>query len=299
LIGKIEVVLDETMQDKAIFQLFLVGDGWVRPLPIPESAKTFEEMLAGYSLGVYSAFRTFAHNKFLYLEAHLARLRKSMSLLGWEYQFDEVPLRHALHQVCTAYPLPEARVRVDVLAEPVIAQDVSSRLLIGLMPFTSPPEAFYREGIRVDVVLGLRRDEPQAKTAVFAQHRRQYQKSSDVYEYLMLDDDGRILEGLTSNFYAVKDGILRTAGSGILEGITRKIILNLAGELGIPIQLNAVHMDELPHLQEAMISSSSRAVLPVVQIGGQKVADGRPGPVYRRLLAAYNQFVAREVKTAV
>ncbi|HID52380.1 MAG TPA: hypothetical protein EYP41_10120 [Anaerolineae bacterium] len=299
MIGKIEVVLGKMMQDRAGFQLFLVGVGWIRPLPIPQSAQTFEEMLAGYPLGVYSAFRTFAHNKFLYLEAHLARLHQSISLLGWEYQFDEAPLREALHQVCTAYPLPEARVRVDVLAEPLILPETSGRLLISLMPFTSPPEAYYREGIRVDVVSGLHREKPQAKTAVFAQHRRQYQKSSDVYEYLMLADDGRILEGLTSNFYAVKDGVLRTAGSGILEGITRKIILNLAGELGIPIQLNAVHMDDIAHLQEAMISSSSRAVLPVVQMGGQKVGDGRPGPVYRRLLTAYNQFVAREVKTAI
>ncbi|HFE66022.1 MAG TPA: hypothetical protein ENJ93_02065 [Chloroflexi bacterium] len=299
MIGKIEVVLDEAAQDKAIFQLFLIGDGRVRPLPIPDSAKTFEEMLAGYPLGVYSAFRTFEHNKFLYLEAHLDRLRQSMSLLGWDYQLDEAALRNALHQVCAAYPLPEARVRLDVLAEPLIFQDVSGRLLISLMPFTSPPEAYYREGVRVDVVTGLHREKPQAKTAVFAQHRRQYQKSSDVYEYLMLDGDGRILEGLTSNFYAVQEGVLRTADSGILEGITRKIILNLAVELGIPVQLQAVRLDEIAHLQEAMISSSSRAVLPVAQIGAQMVGDGRPGPVYRRLLAAYNQFVAREVKTAV
>ena len=288
-----------SQNQRVVFQLFLVGNGGVRPLPIPESAQTFEEMLAGYPLGVYSAFRTFAHNKFLYLEAHLERLRQSMRLLGWDYRLDEWPLRRALHQVCTAYPLPEARVRVDVLAEPVSAGDLSGRLLIGLIPFTSPPEAYYREGVRVDVVTGLHREKPQAKTAVFAQHRRQYQKSGDVYEYLMLDDDGRILEGLTSNFYAVKDGILRTAGSGILEGITRKIILNLAAELNIPVQLEAVRMGEIPHLQEAMISSSSRAVLPVVQIGEQVVGDGRPGPVYRRILTAYNHFVACEVKTAV
>ncbi len=299
MIGKIEVVLGETAQDKAVFQLFLVGDGRVRPLPVPESAQTFAEMLAGYPLGVYSVFRTFGHNKFLYLEAHLARLRQSISLSGWDYQLDEAALRNALHQVCAAYPLPEARVRVDALAQPVSAGDFSSRLLLGLTPFTAPPESYYREGVRVDVARGLRREEPQVKTAVFAQRRRQYQKNSGVYEYLMLDDDGRILEGLTSNFYAVKDGVLRTAGSGVLEGVTRKIILNLAAELGIPVQLQAVRLDEIPRLQEAMISSSSRAALPVAQIGAQKVGDGRPGPVYRRLLAAYNQFVAREAKTAV
>ncbi len=292
-------ILDKVANNGAGFQLFLVDDGGVRPLPIPQSAKTFEEMLAGYPLGVYSAFRTFEHNKFLWLEAHLERLRQSMRLLGWEYQWDERPLRRALHQVCTAYPLPEARVRVDVLAEPVTVRGTAGRLLISLMPFTSPPEVYYRKGIRVAVVTGLHREKPQAKTAVFAQHRRQYQKSSDVYEYLMLDDDGRILEGLTSNFYAVADDILRTAGSGVLEGITRKIILKLADELNISVHLAAVHMGEIPHLQEAMISSSSRAVLPVVQIGEQIVGDGRPGPVYRRLLTAYHQFVAREVKTAV
>ena len=287
------------MRDEAVFQLFLVGEAEIRPLPVPETAKTFTEMLAGYPLGVYSVLRTFAHNKFLYLEAHLARLRRSISLSGWAYRLDEAVLLRALHQVCTTYPLPEARVRLDVLARPVQAGALSSRLLVGLMPFAPPPAAYYREGVRVDVAAGLRREKPQIKTAAFAQRRRQYQKNSDVYEYLMLDDDGRILEGVSSNFYAARDGVLRTAGSGILAGITRQIILNLADELEIPVRLQAVHLDEIAHLQEAMISSSSRAVLPVIQIGEQKVGCGRPGPVYCRLLAAYNQFVARVVETAV
>jgi branched-subunit amino acid aminotransferase/4-amino-4-deoxychorismate lyase len=55
----------------------------------------------------------------------------------------------------------------------------------------------------------------------------------------------------------------------------------------------------LPFLDEAAMSSSSRALLPVVEIAGQKIGDGRPGPITQRILAAYNEYVERKVETAV
>lgn len=286
--------------DLAVRQLFLVGEeGEIRPLTVPPSAQNFTDILSGYPLGVYSALRTFNHNQFLYLEAHLERLRESMRILGWHYEFNEVLLRQALHQVCTAYPLPDSRVRIDVLARPITAVGVTGRLLLTLIPFSPPPETYYQTGVQAAILRDLHRDEPKAKTAEFAQIRRRYQKGDGAYEYLLLDANGRILEGLTSNFYAVKDGVLLTAGSEILEGITRKIVLKLAGALNIPVQLTPISVGEIPHIEEAMISSSSRAVIPVVQIDEMVVGNGRPGPIYQELLAAYQQFVAQEVKTAV
>ena len=280
-------------------QLFAVEDDAIRPLPVADSVTDFNQLYDGLQLGVYSALRTFEHNKFLYLEQHIQRTRASMALLGWADSLDEARLRYALHKVCSQYPLPEARVRFDYLAAPPCHLGPTSRLLIGLMPFTPPPAAFYTHGVRVGFALDLTRKNPLAKTAAFAQERRKYKVGGEIYEYLLLDAQNYILEGTGTNFYGVRDGVLRTAASGVLVGITRKIILELAAEQQIPVDLSPVHLDEVPFLEEAAISGSSRGLLPVVQIGDQVVGNGRPGPICQQLLAAYTSFVARTVKTAV
>ncbi|UCG22991.1 MAG: aminotransferase class IV, partial [Chloroflexota bacterium] len=174
------------------------------------------------------------------------------------------------------------------------------RELIGLFPFDPVPEAAYRSGVSVAIADRLTRELPKAKLAQFARERRSYLVDNpDVYECLMLDPDGFILEGTTSNFYAVKGGVLWTAGSGVLEGIARRIVLNVAEDLAIPVRLEAVHIDEVGRLDECALSSSSRAIVPIVNVAGQVVAGGRPGPLARRLLSAYNEYVASAIRLAV
>jgi branched-subunit amino acid aminotransferase/4-amino-4-deoxychorismate lyase len=85
----------------------------------------------------------------------------------------------------------------------------------------------------------------------------------------------------------------------VLAGVTRRILLDLAAQLGIPVVLEPVPLAEVAALDEAALSSSSRALVPIVQIEQTVIGNGRPGPVCRRLLAAYNQFVQSAVKTAV
>lgn len=280
-------------------QLFAVEADTIRPLPIPKNAASFDPLYDGLELGVYSALRTFDHNKFLYLEHHIQRTRDSMRLLGWQEELDEPRLRRALHKVCSGYPGVEMRVRFDVLAAPARSLGTDSRLLIGLMPFTPPSPELYQTGVRVDFAPDLARQNPLAKTADFAQMRRAYKVGGEIYEYLLLSEQGEILEGTGTNFYGVQRGVFHTAGTGVLAGITRKIILDLAAELKIPVSLEPIKVAEIPQLSEAALSGSSRALLPVVQIGEQVVGNGRPGPICQRILVAYNNFVAREVKTAV
>ena len=279
-------------------RLFAIESDEIRPLPVLESITSFDGLYDSFALGVYSALCTFEHNKFLYLEAHIKRTVQSIKLLGWDYQLDECRLREALHQVCTAYPFPNARVRFDVLAEAPTHLGTGSRLLIGLMPFAGVPDSYYEKGVQVDFAPTLQRSNPLAKTAAFAQARRQIPFNPDVYEYLMVDADGYILEGTSSNFFAVRDGFLYTAGTGVLEGITREIILQQAEALGIPVVLQAIQKDEIGSLDEAALSSSSRALLPVVAIGDQEIGNGRPGSICQQILTAYNSFVSRTIQTA-
>lgn len=279
-------------------QLFAVTSTAPQPLPVAENAKDLADLYEGLTLGVYSAMRTFEHNKFLWLEQHLARTVRSMQALHWTYTLDEDALRKALHQVCTAFPSAEMRVRIDVLAEPATALGTDSRLLIGLAPFTPPPATFYEQGVTLDFAQGVSRSDPLVKTAEFVKAREQVQQT-DAYEYLMVNQAGQILEGLSSNFYAVRNGIVYTADEGVLEGITRKILLDLVRELGISLQLTPISVDEIGSLDEAAISSSSRALLPAVRIGEQTIGDGKPGPICRQILAAYNAFLQREIRPAI
>lgn len=278
----------------------LTPDGPQR-LSLPAAGvASIHDLFADLPVGVYTSLRTFEHNQFLHLSDHLDRLEESMALMGWEYQLDRFRLRRALHQVCSAYPEPNARVRLDVLAQAVHWSECSCRELIGLFPFKPIPHQLYELGVRVAIARQLARTKPKAKQAQFAQDRRPYLVGNpDAYECLLLDPDGFILEGTTSNFYAVKDGVLWTAGEGVLEGIARKIVLKVAEKISVPVHLQPVHVDEIERLDECALSSSSRAIMPIVNIDGRVVADGRPGPVSRRLLLAYNAYVASALAPAV
>ena len=97
----------------------------------------------------------------------------------------------------------------------------------------------------------------------------------------------------------MRDGVVHTAGEGVLEGITREIVLKLVTDMGIPLRLEPIAADEIGTLDEAALSGSSRAFLPVVSIAGQTVGDGRPGPITRRVLDAYNAFVTRNIRPAL
>ena len=279
-------------------QLYALTTDGPCPLPVPACATGFTDLYHGLSLGVYSVIRTFHHNHFFQLEHHLARTTRSMRLLDWDYQLDEQRLRYAIHELSTAYPSPEMRVRIDVLAEPATTLGTNNRELIALMPFCPPPTALYQTGVAVGYAKGLHRDNPLAKTADFAEARKQA-ATDDFYEQLLTTAEGQILEATSANFYGVRDGVLCTAGEGVLEGVTRRIVLDLATTLAVPVQLQAIHMNDIDTLDEALISSSSRGILPVVQIGRQTICTGRPGPITRKLISAYNDYVEAHLQTAI
>lgn len=281
------------------FQLYAITPTGPRALPVPDDATDFTDLYQGLALGVYSIVRTFDHNCFFQLGHHLARTVNSLRLLGWSYTLDEQRLRCAIHNLCTAFPSPEMRVRIDILAKPATIFGVNSRELIAIMPFTLLPASCSQKGIAVGFAQGLQRNNPLIKTADFAEERKQAGSTEDYREYLLTSDTGEILEATSANFYAVRDGVLYTAGEGVLEGVTRRVVLDLVAAQHIPLQLQAIHQSEIGMLDEAMISSSSRGVLPVVCIGDQVIGTGRPGLITQQLIAAYNAYVKAHLKTAL
>ncbi len=289
---------------ETLLQLFAVESSGPVSLPVPDGVRAFPDLYGGLDLGVYSALRTFDHHNFLALEGHLDRTEQSMALLGWAYELDRERLCRALDAVCRAFPAPEMRVRFDILAAPATALGTTSRELIALQSFEPPPPSLYETGVRVALAdPNLSRENPLAKTAGFAARRpalaMDAATSERPYEYLLTTPDGRILEGSGTNFYGIRDGVLQTAGEGVLEGITRRIVLEQAAALGITVSLEPVAVADIGLLDEAALSGSSRALLPVVQIGDQVIGDGRPGPISLSLLQAYQRYLRDNIRPAV
>ena len=292
----------------AVVQLFAVEPVGPRPLPVPAGAATFHDVLDGLPLGVYSALRTFHHERFLWLDAHLDRTDRSMELLGWSFRLDRPVLRRALHAAVGAYPLADSRVRFDVLADSANRPskpgarrlDTSSRVVIILSPYKPVPEAFLREGVRVEIAPGLHRDHPLIKTADFVVRRRPYPlERQDSYEHLLVDAEGGILECSSANFHAVRDGALWTGGGGALEGITEKVLLRVTADLGVPIRRERVLLADVARLDEAFLTSSTRGLVPIVDVAGTRIGNGAPGALWKKLAEAYQRFAEREAVPAV
>jgi D-alanine transaminase len=112
----------------------------------------------------------------------------------------------------------------------------------------------------------------------------------DAFEALFVRD-GVVIEGSHSNLCAVTDGAVVTYPrcNYILPGITRDVVLQLCGELGIPVREGPILDHELFRVQELFLTGTTTEVMPVVRVDGQPIADGRPGPVTRRLIDAYRR----------
>jgi len=107
--------------------------------------------------------------------------------------------------------------------------------------------------------------------------------------------DGALTEGTASNFAAVFGGSLVTHQDCgfILGGITKKVVFEICGDLGIPVQERPVRTGELAYADEAMILSTTKEIVPAVRIDGRIVADGRPGPVTLRLQKEFGKIKLR------
>jgi branched-chain amino acid aminotransferase len=114
------------------------------------------------------------------------------------------------------------------------------------------------------------------------------------HEALMVADDGHLSEGNSSNVFVVKNGTLLTPplALGILPGITRGIVLAIAGELSVPHREAMLFGADLDRADEAFITSSLREIVPVVRFDGRAIGSGAPGPVTLRLLDAYRARTA-------
>lgn len=252
---------------------------------------------AALPAGAYTTFRTYGGNRVLRLGQHAQRLRESVALMSGAAALTDAQVRRGVAAALREAGFAESRFRLTLA--PAQTAGSPARFFVSIEPFTPYPAEWYERGVAC-ATLALHRDNPHAKsTAFIAAAGQAYQAlPPGVHEGLMVADDGAVLEGLSSNFFAVLDGALCTEQERALVGVTQSIVLELAGcmQPAPVVRTSAIHISDLPRVSECFITSVSREILPVTRIDDRPVGDGRPGPLTRALMAAYAELVAREAE---
>ena len=235
--------------------------------------------------GAYTTLRTYGGRRVVRFDQHLHRLEDSVALQGRPSRIDPGAARRAVGAALDATSHPESRLRLT-FAPP--------RLFVAVEPFSPLPARFHEEGVAC-VTLDLRRENPHAKdTRFIAAAQDAYGRlPAGVEEGLLVAEDGSILEGLSSNFFAVLGGRLRTEEDRALLGVTRSLVLEVAEGL-MPVERRAIGRGDLPAVAEAFVTSVSREVLPVVRIDGRPVGEGRVGARTRAIRDGLAALVHRE-----
>ena len=104
---------------------------------------------------------------------------------------------------------------------------------------------------------------------------------------LLVDAVGNVVEGPGFNVFCVSRGVIVTPHEGMLEGVSRRTVIEMAQSLGLALQLRALPADELRGAEEVFLSTSGGGVLPVTRVDKRAIGDGRPGPITRQLVQTY------------
>lgn len=251
--------------------------------------------------GYYSTFRTFEGcRRVLGLKSHLQRLYGPVAAP----QADESSLRRHLRALLEAYRPGEARVRLVMTSR--------GETYIAIEPLKPLPREVYEEGVRVETA-EIQRNTPRLKSTAFigaSDDERKHLARIGIFEALLVKR-GKILEGMTSNFFYILDcraerastslrsaqhDVLYTARNDILLGVTRTMVIHVARGRGVEVGYRALELSQLPAVKEAFITSSSRGIVPVVQIDGVQVGRGRVGRITKLLMTAYEEHVLQHAE---
>ena len=242
-------------------------------------------LLRGY--GIFDYFQV-KQGRALYLEDYLDRFERSATLLHLTLPVNRDELRRRIYQLIEANTLITGGIRLVLTGGFLHARFFTTFPNLYILAYeTKPyPTQAYSTGIKV-MLYEYRRELPEVKTvnyitAIWLLPKLQAAGAAEV-----LYHDRRLLsESARSNLFIITtDNKLVTPGQGVLKGITRKRVLEIAAEKGLEIEERDVYIDELLAAKEAFLTSSTKYVLPITQVDHHPIANGHPGAVTLMLKA--------------
>ncbi|MBC7386847.1 MAG: aminotransferase class IV [Cryobacterium sp.] len=283
--------------------------------PFAPSISAFDRSYL-YGDSLYEVVRTYG-GRFLYLEEHLVRLAKSADLckmkLSKPLSFYAQECEKSLNAFNTlnAPKLTEAYCRLVISRGTGKIGFGTENILSGptfaviVQPLNPPTPEQWEAGYRYGVVDRWRNEkralDPAAKTGNYLNSLLAYlEATNDGYQdALLCDSAGFLTEGTTFNLFYVKRDIIVTPpfSSGILDGITRRTVIQIARRMGLEVREVPFPKERLYDAAEIFMTSTIKEVAPVVEIDGRKIANGKPGKITRRLKNAFTEYsLARSEK---
>ncbi len=244
--------------------------------------------------GVYEVIPMYARRLFR-AKQHMARLLRSLAAIGIANPHGEQEWMGLIERVTNAYPADDQLIYLQVTRgvarrAHAFPKDVPPTVFIMTNAFTPPAAEAREQGIACITLEDQRWLRCDIKSIsllgnVLAAQRAVEQGAAEAIQFR----DGFLTEGASSNVWIVKDGKLMGPPKDtlILEGIRYGLIEELCAACHIPFEARRIARDEVFAADEVLLSSAGREVLPVATIDGRPVGIGKPGPVFRRLYAAY------------
>lgn len=263
-----------------------------------------------YGYGCFEGIRAYAGPAgpaLFRLDEHLRRLEDSAHILAIDLPFDRATMVDACRELVRRNGLDSAYVRpLLFLGAEKMGVDpagAASHLMIAAWHWGAYlGQKAMEEGIRVRVS-SYTRHHPNVQMCR-AKAISSYANSilavrearRDGYdEALLLDTEGYVAEGSSENLFIVRDGeLLQPETTSALDGITRRTVMALAAEMGLPVRSKRLTRDEVYCADEVFLTGTAAEITPVVEVDRRRVGDGRPGALTRRLQAAYLACVRGE-----
>jgi len=279
-----------------------------------------------YGYGLFETMRSYDGHIFR-LDRHLARLMRSLGSLGLPggdiiTTLDATGGRHSLETACLktleANGLKDARLRVTVTAgEGDMTPDPGTcrepTVLITARNLVPVPAERYADGYTA-MLSSVRRNSgsplSRLKSTCYLDSilARSEALAAGCDEAIMLNEEGYLADGGMTNTFLVKESlslegrgqvrvlITPSIESGVLPGITREAVLEMARAPNIAIQERQVDLQEMVEADEAFVTNSILEIMPLTRFQGRPVGSGRPGPVTQKLRAAYRELVREETR---
>ena len=256
-----------------------------------------------YGDGVFEGMRAYS-GKVFRLEAHLIRLWESGRAIGLEMPIDMQEMTSAVNETVEKNGIDDGYIRLVVTRgvgplgfDPYKCSD--PQVIIIADTITLYPESYYTDGLDLVTASTIRNHpaalSPRVKSLNYLNNimAKMEGLKAGCVEALMLNHKGEVAECTGDNIFVVKRGELHTPpiDAGILEGITRNAVLELANEAGIETREQTMTRHDIFVADECFLTGSAAEVIPAVRLDNRTIGDGKPGQMTKQLNAAFRKLV--------
>lgn len=271
-----------------------VGGDWVHP---HEATLSINDVAVLRGFSAFEAMRTYDRRPF-HLDEHLTRLYHSAELIELEIPWSREFITTVINEVIERNAYKHAAIRLLVtggVTEDSILPIGKPILAVLITPLGERDMQRFKQGYKL-ITTNLQRLAPEAKTTSYLAAIRALKEAARraASDALFVNEQGHVLEATRSNFFIFRGETLVTPGVGVLIGITRNVVLDLARGR-FPVEQRPILLEELTLADEAFITSSSREIMPVVQINDVVIGEGKPGWRTYELEQRFIEMVEREI----